>query len=67
MSAKCQKRTLQPSLYQAFGAVLVVHAVAAQMSPGASLGCSMPTRLMTPAICPLRLWMHIRAYAHICA
>ena len=31
MSAKCQKRTLQPSPYQASGAVLVLQAVAAQM------------------------------------
>ena len=67
MSAKCQKRTLQPSPHQAFGAVLVIHAVAAQVSRGTSLQSSMPTRLMTPANFPHRLCVGIRAYAHICA
>jgi len=56
MSAKCQKRTFSPSPHQAFGAVLVLHAGAAQMSLGASLRCPMPTRFMTPAICSPSPW-----------
>jgi hypothetical protein len=61
MSAKCQKRTLQPSPYQACGAVLVIQAGAAQMRRGTSLQCPMLTRLMTPAICSPSPWMHVDA------
>ena len=61
MSAKCQKRTLQPSPYQAFGAVLLPQARAAQMSVGTSLRCPMLTRLMTPAIRAPSPWTHYHA------